>query len=103
GDRRAMSEDAVRGFADFQRLGCASCHQGLAFGGNMYERIGVMGDYFARRGGPITDADLGRYNVSGREEDKFKFKVPGLRNVALTQPYFHDGLAATLDEAVRTM
>jgi cytochrome c peroxidase len=69
----------------------------------MYERIGVMGDYFAWRGTPVTAADFGRYNVTGREEDKYKFKVPGLRNVALTQPYFHDGSAATLDQAVRTM
>ncbi len=103
GDKDAISPAAARGFAEFQQLGCASCHQGLAFGGNMYERIGVMGDYFARRGTPLTLADSGRYNVTGREEDKYKFKVPGLRNVALTQPYFHDGSAATLGEAVRTM
>jgi cytochrome c peroxidase len=103
GEREALSPAAAQGFAEFQRLGCASCHQGLAFGGNMYERIGVMGDYFAWRGTPVTAADFGRYNVTGREEDKYKFKVPGLRNVALTQPYFHDGSAATLDQAVRTM
>lgn len=103
GEKESLSPEAARGFAEFQRLGCASCHQGLAFGGNMYERIGIMGDYFALRGTPLTEADLGRYNVTGREEDKYKFKVPGLRNVALTQPYFHDGSAATLEEAVRTM
>lgn len=103
GDREAISPAAMKGFAEFRRLGCGSCHQGLAFGGNMYERIGVMGDYFALRGTPLTKADLGRYNVTGREEDKYKFKVPGLRNVALTQPYFHDGSAATLEAAVRTM
>lgn len=103
GEKEAISPAAAKGFAEFQRLGCASCHQGLALGGNMYERIGVMGDYFAWRGTPVSKADLGRYNVTGREEDKYKFKVPGLRNIALTQPYFHDGSAATLGEAVHIM
>jgi cytochrome c peroxidase len=64
--------------------------------------MGLLADYFADRGG-VAAADYGRYNVTGREEDRFVFKVPSLRNVALTAPYFHDGSAATLEEAVRAM
>ena len=61
-----------------------------------------MGDYFAERG-HITKADLGRFNVTGDEADKYVFKVPSLRNVALTAPYFHDGSAQSLKDAVRVM
>jgi cytochrome c peroxidase len=68
----------------------------------MFERMGAMGDYFADRGN-ITPADWGRFNVTGREADRFFFKVPSLRNVAVTAPYFHDGSAATLEEAVAVM
>ena len=67
----------------------------------MYQKFGVLGDYFAHR--PQTKADLGRYNVTGRESDRHVFKVPSLRNVALTAPYFHDGSASTLQQAVTTM
>jgi cytochrome c peroxidase len=62
-----------------------------------------MGDYFAARGGPIAKSDLGRFNVTGREEDRHMFKVPGLRNVAQTAPYFHDGAVPSLAGAVDTM
>jgi cytochrome c peroxidase len=68
----------------------------------MFQPLGLMGDYFADRGN-VTPADLGRYNVTGLEEDKYVFKVPSLRNVSLTGPYFHDGSAKTLEEAVNTM
>lgn len=68
----------------------------------MYQKFGVAGDYFADRGN-ITKADLGRFNVTGMERDRFKFKVPSLRNVAVTPPYFHDGSAATLVDAVNIM
>jgi cytochrome c peroxidase len=68
----------------------------------MFQKIGVMGDYFADRGN-LTAADLGRYNVTKRDNDKFVFKVPSLRNVELTAPYFHDGSAATLEIAVAIM
>jgi cytochrome c peroxidase len=71
-------------------------------GGNMYAKIGVVGDYLADRGNP-TKADNGRFNVTGRERDRHLFKVPSLRNVALTPPYFHDGSAKTLSAAVRVM
>lgn len=68
----------------------------------MYQRLGVIGDYFADRG-DITEADYGRFNVTGDEKDRFFFKVPSLRNVADTAPYFHDGSAATLSDAVAVM
>jgi len=90
------------GYRLFQSLGCSSCHQGINLGGNMYQKVGVMAPYFEDRG-HITKADLGRFNVTGEEQDRYMFKVPTLRNVALTAPYFHDGTAATLDSAVRMM
>ena len=68
----------------------------------MFQRLGVVRDYFEDRGEP-TRADLGRYNVTGIESDRHVFKVPTLRNVALTGPYFHDGSAKSLDEAVAVM
>jgi cytochrome c peroxidase len=86
----------------FKRVGCASCHQGLNIGGNMYQKLGIMEDYFAVRG-HISATDLGRFNITKREQDRYFFKVPSLRNVAVTPPYLHDGSAATLEEAVQVM
>jgi cytochrome c peroxidase len=102
GESAAITEEAKAGYSLFKSLGCVACHQGMGVGGNMFQRMGLLADYFADRGG-IGPADFGRYNVTGREEDRFVFKVPSLRNVALTAPYFHDGSAATLEEAVKIM
>lgn len=102
GDDQAVTEDEKEGYKKFKSYGCITCHQGVNVGGNLFQPLGVMGDYFGDRGS-ITRADLGRFNVTGNEEDKFTFKVPGLRNIALTAPYFHDGSAKTLEEAVSTM
>jgi cytochrome c peroxidase len=102
GDEAAISPEAKEGYRLFLELGCVSCHQGPNVGGNMYQRFGVIGDYFADRGNQ-SEADLGRYNVTGRERDKYVFKVPSLRNVANTAPYFHDGSAETLEDAVSIM
>lgn len=101
GEHSAIDAQARRGYELFTDLGCVSCHQGRSLGGNLFQHFGVMSDYFADR--DVTEADYGRYNVTGREQDRFKFKVPTLRNVAQTAPYFHDGSAATLEEAVRVM
>jgi cytochrome c peroxidase len=101
GDSKALTADQREGYRRFKDLGCPSCHQGVNIGGNLFQRFGVMSDYFA--GKSQTSADLGRYNVTGREEDRHVFKVPSLRNVALTPPYFHDGSAATLEDAVAVM
>lgn len=103
GDTGALSASARRGWELFRNLGCIACHQGVNVGGNMYANLGVMGDFFADRGKPLRKSDLGRYNVTGREEDRHMFKVPSLRNVERTAPYFHDGSIATLDKAVDTM
>jgi cytochrome c peroxidase len=103
GDDSALTEQELRGFTAFQQSGCLSCHYGPALGGQSYEKFGVTGDYFADRGTPLTDADLGRFNVTGNESDRHKFKVPTLRNVAQTAPYFHDGSTTSLAEAVRIM
>jgi cytochrome c peroxidase len=102
GDDNAISAAEKLGYAKFKQYGCVACHQGVNVGGNMFQKFGVMGDYFAERGAP-TDADLGRYRVTGEESDRNVFKVPSLRNVAATAPYFHDGSARTLDEAVDVM
>jgi cytochrome c peroxidase len=103
GDASALDPLAQRGWQRFRELGCIACHQGINLGGNMYAHLGVMGDFFADRGRPVVKGDLGRYNVTGREQDRHVFKVPGLRNVAVTGPYFHDGSVATLEEAVVIM
>jgi cytochrome c peroxidase len=102
GDPRALTVDELHGYQLFKSYGCVACHQGVNVGGNMFQLFGVMGDYFARRGN-LSRADLGRFNVTRNVADKHLFKVPGLRNVALTAPYFHDGSARTLQEAVDVM
>jgi cytochrome c peroxidase len=98
-----LSESELRGYRLFKSYGCISCHQGANVGGNMYAYMGAMGDYFKDRNRDITSADLGRYNVTGLEDDKHYFKVPSLRLVAVNSPYFHDGSVNTLDEAIRVM
>jgi len=102
GDLKALKKDERRGYDLFVKNQCVTCHIGPALGGSSYEKMGVKGDYFAWRGNP-TRADLGRYNFTKKEEDKHKFKVPTLRNVALTWPYFHDGSTSDLGEAVKIM
>jgi cytochrome c peroxidase len=68
----------------------------------MFQKLGVMADYFKERGNE-TKADYGRFNKTAAEKDRHVFRVPSLRNVALTAPYFHDGSAATLEAAIRVM
>ncbi len=103
GDATAVDEQVLRGHKTFQEVGCTTCHNGINVGGNSFQKMGLVKDYFAERGGEITEADLGRYNVTKDESDKHKFKVPTLRNITLTAPYFHDGSTWEVDEAVRTM
>ena len=102
GDKDALTATEKQGYEAFKAYGCVTCHQGMLLGGNMFQTFGVMGDYFGDRGN-VTKSDLGRYNVTGNERDRFVFKVPTLRNVALTAPYFHDGKAKSLDEAIKAM
>ncbi|PQP01350.1 cytochrome B6 [Pseudomonas frederiksbergensis] len=102
GNTEILTLDEKYGYQRFKDYGCIACHQGVNIGGNMFQKFGVMGDYFQARGNP-TEADLGRYLVTKAEEDRNVFKVPSLRNVAVTAPYFHDGSAKTLEEAVDVM
>ena len=103
GDLQALGAEARKGWDLFRNLGCVACHQGVNMGGNMYANLGVMGDFFAERGKPQVKSDLGRFNVTKREEDRNTFKVPTLRNIARTAPYFHDGSITQLGQAVDTM
>ncbi len=101
GKQDAITAEEKEGYRKFKAYGCASCHQGVNVGGNMFEQLGAVADYYSER--KATSADLGRFNVTHNEEDRHVFKVPGLRNVALTAPYFHDGSAETLEEAIEVM
>jgi cytochrome c peroxidase len=101
-DPSALTSRELEGYELFKSLGCASCHQGMGIGGNMYQRMAVTLPYVADKV-QLTLVDRGRFNVTGNPRDMYMFKVPSLRNVALTAPYFHDGSAATLEEAVRAI
>ncbi len=102
GDRSAISADAVKGYELFKDLGCISCHQGAAVGGNMFQKFGVMEDYFC---GDDANAAVhkGRFNFTKQKSDLHRFKVPTLRNIELTGPYFHHGRTTTLREAIEIM
>ena len=108
GDKSALTDQQVRGMQTFEQLGCVACHRGPAFNGpTMADGTGFFISF------PFHDSpyvakynlrdDAGRFAVTGREEDRHKYRVPTLRNVALTAPYFHNGKVRTLDEAVRAM
>ncbi|EHZ5823869.1 cytochrome-c peroxidase, partial [Campylobacter jejuni] len=96
GDQNAISTQAKKGYEDFKANGCISCHQGQNIGGNMFQKIGIFEEY-------PNQEDLGRYEITKREADKMVFKVPSLRNIAKTAPYFHDGSIPTLDACVQFM
>ncbi|MES2017568.1 MAG: cytochrome c peroxidase [Pseudomonadota bacterium] len=100
GDQAALSTDEKAGYTKFKRYGCVSCHQGINIGGNMYQKFGAMRELGA---GAAIAADQGRFELTGNPADRHMFRVPSLRNVALTAPYFHNGSVATLDEAVGAM
>jgi cytochrome c peroxidase len=101
GERDAITPEEERGYQLFKDYGCVSCHQGVNVGGNLFQRFGVFHDPFSQ--GPIATADLGRFTITGKVDDQFVFRVPSLRNVAVTAPYFHDGRAQTLEHAIEEM
>ncbi|MDR1381403.1 MAG: heme-binding domain-containing protein [Tannerella sp.] len=103
GETGILDESGIRGYEIFKSNRCATCHAGVILGGLSHERMGIHGDYFKDRGWEITKEDLGRFNQTSRKNDRYRFKVPGLRNVALTKPYFHDGSRQTLYDAIKTM
>ncbi len=97
GDKKALNDKELAGYALFKNSGCVACHNGPAVGGNSFQKMGLVEPYKA------TSPAEGRSAVTGKDADRFNFKVPTLRNVELTYPYFHDGEAATLEQAVDTM
>lgn len=100
GDDNALTARQLRGYGLFKEHKCATCHGGVLLGGDGFEPLGLKKDFMF---GDITDADIGRMNVTRDVRDRLRQKVPTLRNVALTEPYFHRGDVATLDEAVKLM
>ncbi len=102
GNNEILTANEKEGYGLF-KANCTSCHFGPALGGLSYEKIGVKQDYFKQRGGSLTEVDNGRFNVTKQEKDRYFFKVPVLRNIDLTYPYFHDGSIDNLAEAVRIM
>ena len=103
GDDEALADEELRGYELFKEHGCATCHVGANLGGESYELMGLRRHYFEDRGEELTDEDNGRYKQTQQERDRHRFKVPGLRNIELTWPYYHDGTRLTMEEAVRDM
>jgi len=95
GDKKALNAKEQKGYQLFKTKGCISCHNGINIGGNLYNKFGIYKD--------AKSKELGRYNQTKKEEDKYVFKVPSLRNVAITAPYMHDGRVDTLEDAVNIM
>ncbi|HZW22836.1 MAG TPA: cytochrome-c peroxidase [Noviherbaspirillum sp.] len=97
GDKKAITAFELEGYKLFKDSGCVACHNGPAVGGNSFQKMGVVEPYKA------SSPAEGRVAVTGKDADRFTFKVPTLRNVEMTYPYFHDGAAATLKDAVDVM
>lgn len=95
GDKTAITKEAKAGYNLFKEKGCISCHHGINVGGNMYNKFGIIKN--------LKSSSLGRYNITKRERDKYYFKVPSLRNVENTAPYFHDGRHEKLEDTVKDM
>ena len=95
GKGSALSEAEKKGLETFISVGCATCHMGVGVGGSIYQKMGLVEPY------PLEDE--GRAAVTGNPSEKYFFKVPSLRNITKTGPYFHDGSIASLDEAIRLM
>ena len=108
GDKNAMSAEELAGYQAFKANDCATCHYGKTLGGQSFELMSKYGDYFADRKQSrpdiaYNDDDNGLYSFTGKAEDMHKFKVPNLRNISKTAPYYHDGTIESLEEAVRLM
>ncbi len=101
GDKSAVSQQAQHGYGLFKKYGCVSCHQGIGVGGNLFQRFGALVSYYQDK--EVKDVDYGRAEVTKNPEDMHVFKVPSLRNVARTAPYFHNGSADKLEDAIQTM
>lgn len=102
GKEKALSTEELSGYYSFQKYNCVNCHQGPGVGGTMFQSVANMEDYFSSKR-KLGSQDFGRFEVTGKEADRWVFRVPSLRNVELTGPYFHDGSAKTLEMAIETM
>lgn len=105
GDKDAITPEELLGYEKFKENACATCHTGAILGGRSFEYLDIYGDYFSDRTDEIAynSDDDGLKGYTGKVEDLHKFKVPGLRNISLTAPYFHDGTFLTLEDAVKAM
>lgn len=101
GNDDALNEKEKKGLQTFINSGCVSCHSGSLLGGNSYQKFGLFGDYWKFT--KSKKIDNGRYDVTKNEADKYVFKVPSLRNIEKTAPYFHDGSVQDLGEAIQIM
>ena len=101
GDDRALTETQKNGLRAFIANGCGGCHSGPLLGGTLLQRFGVTKEYWLETGS--DKVDVGRFAMTKKEEDRYVFRVPMLRNIAKTAPYFHDGSVDRLDRAVRIM
>ena len=101
GETHALPPRAQAGLEHFMSRGCAACHNGVGIGGQMFQKFGLVEEYWKATGS--QEIDKGRFGVTQDPADLYVFKVPSLRNVAMIPPYFHDGSVATLDEAVKVM
>jgi cytochrome c peroxidase len=102
GNQTSLSREEQEGYRLFKAYGCVSCHQGMNIGGNVFQKIGTMAAYLTPEA-EMKQANLGRYTITNDPADRFVFRVPSLRNVALTAPYFHDGSAPNLESAITIM
>ena len=96
GNEAVLSDEEKKGFVEFANAGCITCHSGPGVGGNMYQKLGLVKAW-------PNQKDVGREEVTKNKADNMMFKVPSLRNIAKTGPYFHDGSVASLEEAVKMM
>jgi cytochrome c peroxidase len=101
GNAQALNTEQLSGLDKFVSYGCVGCHSGPLLGGNSLQKFGVVKDYWLATGS--TKVDAGRFNITKKEEDKYVYRVPMLRNIAKTAPYFHDGSVDKLEDAVRVM
>ena len=97
GDKNAINEDAKKGYEHFVEYGCVSCHNGINIGGNLFQKIGLIKEF------KTSVKSLGKFDVTGNKSDMNYFKVPTLRNISKTAPYFHDGSVYDLKSAVEVM
>lgn len=98
GEENILNEKELKGYELFKSYGCISCHNGVNIGGNLFQKVGIINNYFKD-----DKKNYGRYNITKNEEDKFYFKVPTLRNIQLTAPYLHDGSINDLKDTIEIM